>query len=460
MKNALPSPGDLALLPYLDDMLDALSDGLSVCDDKGHYLRVNAKYLQITGLSREEIIGKTIGDLKKAKYYDVILYWKVLETRKPGSVIQTTLPGRQLVTTGIPILDENGSVRFVLTFVRDVTSLEELKEQIAEQQNIIARYQQDKTREEGVLQGLFVGQSKSGNRLKAFLYKVAPFDATVFLHGETGVGKSVLAKALHQDSPRRKGPFIKIDCGAIPEHLVESELFGYAPGAFSGASDKGKAGMLELADKGTLLLDEIAELPLHMQSRLLRFLQDREIVRLGSTDVRKVDARIIAATNKNLEAEVQAGRFREDLYYRLCVVECRIPPLRERWEDIIPFAQHFLEKWSKCYRKRLTITPEVCARFVTYSWPGNIRELEHLMESLVITSEPPSIHLSALPERFHAASPPSSPDMDASGKTLKAIISGMERELLRKAMEQGQTADDICQRYAISRSSLFRKLKG
>lgn len=490
-------PPDEAILPYLDDILNVFGDGIALSDRNGYLIKINDMYEQLAGFSREEILGKTVDELQANNCYSVVLNPQIVRTRKPATVAQTTRRGQQLVVSGVPILDRRGEVAFVIVFVRDVTSMEALKEQLSEQQAVIEQYHRQLGGGESPATPLPI-QSGTGRVLEGFFNKISRSEATVFLHGETGVGKNVAASAIHRNSPRNGGPFIKVDCGAIPEHLIESELFGYAPGAFSGALSKGKPGMLELADKGTLFLDEIAELPLIMQSKLLRFLQDRELVRLGSTAVRKVDARIIAATNRDLEAEVEAGRFRKDLYYRLCVVECRIPPLRERREDIIPLARHFLRKWSSHYRKNLAMGRDACAALASYDWPGNVRELEHLMESLVITGEGPTLALSDLPARlllraaeradaaegtpgaqtagfragqFRDAWATATPHPGGAGGTdgagsvpagkrsLKAIVAETERAVLRQALDQGLSPEEVCEAYEISRATLFRKLK-
>ena len=456
MEGKTASSFDEALLPYLDDILNVFSDGIAISDRNGYLIKVNDMYEQLAGFSRDEILGKTISELQDDHCYSIVLNPQIVRTRKRATVAQTTRRGQQLVVTGIPVFDHRGEVPFVVVFVRDVTSMSALRQQIAEQQSFIEEYRNQLGRQENPSES-FLGQSEAGRTLESLFKKIGPSEATVFLHGETGVGKNVAAYTIHRNSPRRDGPFIKVDCGAIPEHLIESELFGYVQGAFSGALSKGKAGMLELADKGTLFLDEIAELPLSMQSRLLRFLQDRELVRLGSTVVHAVDARVIAATNRNLEEEVEAGRFRKDLYYRLCVVECRIPPLRERREDILPLARHFLRRWAARYRKNLAIGRDVCAALVSYDWPGNVRELEHLMESLVIMSEEPVLALSSLPARFlqRLEMPSAAPQP----RSLKAIVAEVEQSILRQALEQGLSVEEVCDAYGISRATLFRKLK-
>lgn len=462
MQNPCSVPSDAALMPYLDAILNMLDAGVVISDRHGCLVKVNAMYEQLAGFSCGELLGKTVEELQRQKCYSVVLNPQIVATRKPATTVQTTSRGQQLVVSGFPVFDHKGDVAYVAVFVRDMTSMEALREQLAGQQAIIEQYSRQLDLQEAPAGQERVVHSATGQALEAFLRKISPSDATVFLHGETGVGKNMAAYAIHRHSPRRKGPFIKVDCGAIPDQLVESELFGYVPGAFSGALSAGKVGMLELAHKGTLFLDEIGELPLSMQSRLLRFLQDRELVRVGSTAVRTVDVRIIAATNRDIEEEAKAGRFRSDLYYRLCVVECRIPPLRERREDILPLARLFLRNLAARYRKSLDMSHELCAALEAYSWPGNVRELEHIMESLAITSETPVLSPAALPPRFSGVVSPCAGAALPSGSpplSLKAIMAEKERELLRQALASGLSPEQTCRQYGISRATLFRKLQ-
>ncbi len=245
--------------------------------------------------------------------------------------------------------------------------------------------------------GNFFGTGKSGamHEVQQLIRKVSPTRATVLLLGESGTGKTLVARIIHELGARSKGPFVKVNCAALPDNLLESELFGHEKGAFTGASET-KPGRVEEADGGAIFLDEIGELPLIIQSKLLRFIQDKEFERLGSSKTRRVDVRIIAATNKDLETAVGDGLFRQDLYYRLNVFPIRVPSLRERPEDIAPLADFFSQKMSREYGFRLRLTPQAEAALLKYSWPGNVREMENLMERLAIIFGDRTINLSEL----------------------------------------------------------------
>ncbi|MFP5238191.1 MAG: sigma 54-interacting transcriptional regulator, partial [Acidobacteriota bacterium] len=250
-----------------------------------------------------------------------------------------------------------------------------------------------------------VGQSQPMTRVHQMIEKVAPTRATVLLLGESGTGKTLTARMIHELSDRAKYPFIKVNCAAIPENLLESELFGYEKGAFTGAAAP-KPGRFEEADKGTIFLDEIGELSAGIQSKLLRFLQEREFERLGGIKTRKVDVRIIAATNRDLADAVSHGEFREDLYYRLNVFPVLVPSLRERREDIPALLNHFLDKLSREYGRRLSFTPRALDALVKYDWPGNVREMENLVERLSIMVEDERIDLADVPPYFFTAGKP------------------------------------------------------
>jgi len=287
------------------------------------------------------------------------------------------------------------------------------------------------------------------------------------LLGETGVGKDVLARMVHQNSPRKDRIFMKVDCGSIAENLIESELFGYAKGAFSGASSQGKAGYFEIANHGTVFLDEIGELSLSMQTRLLRILQDQEFMRVGSSKVQKVDVRIIAATNRDLSKDIAEGKFRQDLYYRLNVTKLEVPPLRERPEDISLLARHFLDIYTAKYKKKIRLAPEIDPVFTLYPWPGNIRELQNLIQQLVIITEDEVIHLRDLPPRLyeyakvqeHPRRPILQMPLQSTPKALKDTIAEIEHSILTEALKQYGSCTKVAEIFHINRSTLFRKLR-
>ncbi|MEJ5226982.1 sigma-54 dependent transcriptional regulator [Thermodesulfovibrio sp.] len=279
-----------------------------------------------------------------------------------------------------------------------------------------------------------VGKSKKMLQILDIVRKVTPTSATVLISGESGTGKELIAKAIHYNSPRKDKPFIAINCAAIPETLIESELFGYEPGAFTGANTR-KIGLLESAQGGTIFLDEIAELPLTLQSKLLRVLQEKEVRRIGGKDTTKVDVRIIAATNKNLADEVQKSKFREDLYYRLKVVTVEIPPLRERKEDIPELARFFIDKYSREFGKRISsIDERALNALIEYNWPGNIRQLETVIERAIIICEGDKIMLKDIQDELKLKMPKSILHIDIPDEGIN--YEEFERELLKKALQK------------------------
>jgi DNA-binding NtrC family response regulator len=277
-----------------------------------------------------------------------------------------------------------------------------------------------------------IGKSKKMLQVIELVKKVAPTNATVLICGESGTGKELIARAIHYNSPRKDNPFIAINCAAIPETLIESELFGYEPGAFTGANTR-KIGLIEAANKGTLFLDEVAELPLLTQSKLLRMLQEKEIRRIGGKETIKVDVRIIAATNKNLLEEVHKNRFREDLYYRLKVVTIEIPPLRERKEDIPELVKYFIEKYSKEFGKEVNgIEEKAMQALLNYHWPGNIRELESVIEKAIIVCEGDKIRLKDIKDELKIHSPKNVLEIEIPEEGID--YQELEKELLKKAL--------------------------
>lgn len=440
---------------FFDSILDVLSDGIYISDYHGKTLKVNRMYEQLTGLKREDLIGKLVTDLIKEGKYNVVLNPEIVKTSEPKTVVQTTEVGRKVVLNGYPVLDEVGKVVLVVTFVRDVTVLSQLKEQLTQQQELIDRYRSEVQyfAKKTTQRCSTIMENREMQKLMNLLQIIAKTDATVLLLGETGVGKDVIARKIHENSTRCTQSFFKIDCTTIPQNLVESELFGYEAGAFSGANTKGKPGFFEMAHKGTLFLDEIGDLPLPMQAKLLRVLQDQEIMRIGSTKVKKVDVRFIAATNRNLDKAVQDGSFRSDLFYRLRVAVLQIPPLRERKEDILPLAQCFLSTFNSKYKKNVILSRRVEKAFQQYKWPGNIRELENLIQSLVVTREKDLIELADLPGNMVTSA------IDVADKSLTEIMEELEKELLQKALETHGSSAEVAKKFKVDRTTIFRKLK-
>ncbi len=450
----------------IESILDVLSDGLYITDREGNTLIVNAMYERLTGLKREDLSGRRVQDLVQEGVFDVVLNPQIVKTGQPTTSVQTTKKGQKLVLSGHPIFDEEGQVALVVTFVRDVTVMSQLREQIASQKKLLeqlrnnVQYINTESLQKFPIEGF---KSREMAHLGKLIEKIASTDATVLILGETGVGKEFFARSIHRASPRRENTFFKLDCTTIPENLIESELFGYVSGAFSGASLKGKAGLCEMADQGTLFLDEIGELPLNMQGKLLRLMQDQEIIPVGSTRVKKVNVRIIAATNRDLDKEVEQGRFRSDLFYRLRVALLSIPPLRERREDIMPLANYFLEKYAAKYRKERRFGPEIEGIFTGHRWPGNIREMENLIESMVVTCDGPVVETADLGSCMLGEGWDRKRNLfeslDIRDKSLKEIVRDLEREILQGALEVHGSMVKVAEILKIDRSTIFRKLK-
>ncbi|HHX26462.1 MAG TPA: sigma 54-interacting transcriptional regulator, partial [Firmicutes bacterium] len=290
--------------------------------------------------------------------------------------------------------------------------------------------------------------------------KVAQVTSTVMILGESGVGKEVVARFVHNASLRRGGPFVTINCGAIPPNLLESELFGYEAGAFTGAKRQGKPGMIETASSGTLFLDEISDLPLDLQVKLLQVIQERRLTRVGGIQPIEVDIRIIAATNRDLAKMVERGEFRADLFYRLNVVPIVIPPLRSRRDDIIPLIYHFLAKHNNTHRYNKTISRETREVLTQYSWPGNVRELENLIERLVVTVEGDEIGVEDLPQYIKERDVSCNSKVIVEGVIpLREAVEEVERQLIKHAQEEHETTYEIAEALGVNQSTVVRKLK-
>jgi PAS domain S-box-containing protein len=385
---------------WLDTIIDSSYDGLWICDHDGKVIRINKASERINNVKSEEIIGKSARDLVVEGLIDRSVNLEVLEKKTSVTMIQLIRGKKRILVTGNPIFDEKGRIAFIVTNERDITELDDLRNQLQTSKTLVKKYISKLTEleMESVDFANIIFRSSEMERIIKRALRAAEVDSTILLTGESGVGKGMIAKLVHKHSERNNGPFIRVDCGGIPDTLIESELFGYEKGAFTGAKTDGKPGFFELADGGTLFLDEIGEISLPFQSKFLRFVEDHEIIRVGGTEFKKIDARVIAATNRKIEGMVASKHFREDLYYRLNVVAIHIPALRERRDDILSLVYHFLEKFNKTYRKEKVLSPEVADILYIYDFPGNIRELSNIIERLVVLTERERIEPGDLPD--------------------------------------------------------------
>lgn len=356
-----------------------IDEEIFVTDNTGLIKLINPSAERVCGVNSSEVVGRNVQELEQKKVMMPSIALEVINRKKKVNMMQEVKTGKTVLGTGVPVFDENGDLYRVICTSKDVLQINKIKEELERKNQEIALLRQE-------IRGnsKFIYSSKKIKDIKDVLLKVAPTNCTVLIQGETGVGKDIIAHIIHYLSKKNQQPFIKINCANLPESLLESELFGYERGAFTGANQKGKKGKIELANHGTLFLDEIGELPLSLQSKLLEFLQDKVITPIGGTKQIPIDTRVIAATNRDLYDMVNSGKFRSDLYYRLNVIPIYIPPLRERRDDIITLANYFLNNFNKKYNHNRVFSSKTIDTFMNYNWPGNVRELKHLIERAVI----------------------------------------------------------------------------
>ncbi|CAB3751890.1 sigma-54 interaction domain-containing protein [Paraburkholderia humisilvae] len=430
-------------------------DGIFVTDGNGKTLMVNPGCERIFGLKASELIGRDVVEFEKKGWIRPVIAAQVARTGQRISTTQETHTGKTIFTTGIPLFDERGSVRKVIINSRDTTELLQLQDALARARADLRRVDQEieVLRLQNLQVDGIVLRSEAMRRIATLAARVAKVDATVLITGQSGVGKDVIAQLIHKESARAQGPLIKINCGALPRELLESELFGYEPGAFTGAQRQGKTGLIEIASRGTLFLDEIGDMPLDLQVKLLQVLQDRVIVRLGGTSTIPVDVRVIAATNRDLRAMVADRTFRDDLFYRLNVVPIEIAPLTERRDDIAPLALHFVNEFNRKYGVSRTMSEQAMALLIACDWPGNVRELRNVIERVIVTCDCDVI----APEFLDCMLPPEVAENQPG--TFREQVERFERRLVEDAMREYGSTRDVAKALGLSQSSVVRKLR-
>ncbi|RAK16908.1 PAS domain S-box-containing protein [Anoxybacillus vitaminiphilus] len=437
--------------------MNASYDPIFIADKNGYGIKMNEAYTRVTGITEDQLIGRHLKEVVKKGIISESVSLKVLKEKKRVTIIQH-VNGKELLVTGNPIFDENRDVSHVVTNLRDISTLKNLEKELNRTKELAEKYLQELKayqKKEDVIhhEGVIANSSQMLNVIH-LAQKIAPFNSTVLLLGESGVGKEVIANLIQKLSNRSDKPFIKVNCAAIPKELIESELFGYEKGAFTGADSRGRPGLFEQAHTGTIFLDEIGEMPLQLQGKLLRVLQEFEVTRIGGRRTMKIDVRIISATNKDLESLVKQGEFREDLYYRLNIIPIKIPPLRERQEDIPLLANYFLDIANKKYHLNKQLTDDALLAMKTYLWPGNVREMQNLIERLVIITESDYIHSSHL-----SFSNPTVSESHPIQKTMKEVIQDIEREMILKAISKYKTTRKAAEILGISQSALVKKMQ-
>jgi PAS domain S-box-containing protein len=445
---------------------DHVYDGIYVADGTGKTLYVNAAYTRITGIRAEEVVGRNVADLVAAGLYRNAVTPEVIRMRRQvNSVGVSARNGTKMLITGNPIFDGEGRVKMVVVVDREMTDLAAMQNELdatqekmkaVEAASIRTRWEIEHLRRQSLNDNL-VGRSDSIRTVQTLIDQIADLEVTVLISGETGVGKEVVAEEIYRHGARHSRPFLKVNCAAIPTNLLEAELFGYEKGAFTGAAPAGRMGLFELADKGTLLLDEIGDMPFELQSKLLRVIQHKEVTRLGGSKARRFDVRILASTNCDLLDLVRQGRFREDLYYRLNVFPIAISPLRARVEDIDTIASHFLAVYNRKYDQKVVLGRAAVDLMRCYAWPGNVRELQNIVERLVIVSD-----AQAVIDEMRMAPllnlSPADADVDVE-QGLRAILDGVERRAIERAFARGGSTRRAAHILKIDQSTIVKKAK-
>lgn len=439
-------------------LLHSLQEDILVTTTDGTIVKVSEATGKIYDVNVDELMGRSVFDLEREGLFTPLATPMVVESKGRVTFVQTVADGKKLLVTGLPVFDDDGKLVRVVSYSHDVTELMEIKAGMEEMTVEMERVRGELHRLKQQSEKKLIGKSDGLRNVLATAEQVAGVDANVLLLGESGVGKTHLAKMIHDKSERADGPFIEVNCGAIPDALFEAELFGYKGGSFTGANKGGKKGFVEMASGGTLFLDEVGELSLQNQVKVLKLIQEKSFYPVGGRKETHSDFRLISATNRQLEKSVENKQFREDLYFRLNVVPITIPPLRERKEDITPLIQSFMDHFTSRYNRKRVLSREVLHDLNELEWRGNVRELTNLLERLVVTSPTPIIHTADLPEGYRRNIDTYS-EMNNLEESLNETLERVEKERLVQARRKFKTTTKIANALGISQPSVVRKLK-
>lgn len=442
----------------LEFAINMAVDTITITDGNGLFVKVNDSSALKMGLKKEEIIGKSGFELEDMGIFDVSATAEVVRRQQKVRFIQKTKANRIILVTGHPIFDENNKIIKIINIGYDITEKKALERQLSETESTLQWFKNEvqlRSNDKAYMDTENKNMATIKELLDSFAYK----DILIMLLGDTGVGKSFTANYIHNISQRKKEPFISINCGAIPEQLMESELFGYEKGAFTGALNQGKDGLFQIAGNGTIFLDEIAELPLDLQVKLLSVLEERKFRKIGGHEEIELNARIIVATNKDLAKCVKEGSFREDLYYRINILPIRLPSLAERKEDIPSLVDNFLKTYNEKYEFKKVISPQAFESLLLYRYPGNIRELKNIIERLVIVSKDSEITAEDVHKviNFNQESQEINGDAKIEIVPLKEGVANYEKQLLIETAKHYKSTRDQARILGVDQSTIVKK---
>lgn len=447
----------------LETFFEYSYDGLWICDNQGNVIEINRAAELLNDYKSEDIVGRNVADLVKSGYYDRSVVLKVLEMKQVVTEIIQSRNGKRILVTGNPIFDHAGKIKYVVENLRDITLLEQLHEKLEEANAFKERFQTEFQSFQTMrdLRKKIVFNSPAMEATMGLAAKFGPTGATVLITGESGVGKGLIAESIHLFSERRSGPFFTINCVTLPSNLIESELFGYDAGAFTGAQSKGKPGLLEMAEGGTLFLDEIGELQDFLQVKLLDFMETKSLTRIGDTEKKNIDVRVVCATNHDLIKEVSKGKFRRDLFYRLSAMPIHICPLRERRDDIPLLISHFLNIYNKRYFKDVHLNSDAINYLLRLDYPGNVRELKHLLERLVVLMDDHAIVDVHDIDTLTIGEPIQSSYYFKIPKDTPLMVAReiVERQIIEATLDSSRNQKDAARLLKVDQSTISRKMK-
>jgi PAS domain S-box-containing protein len=441
---------------YLSLILNMLNEGILFFDEMGFCKFINETYCKLTGIIFDDLLGRHISEIIDGNYIDHSVFLEVLKTRRPSSILQRVKKNPNWLVNGLPVFNENGVFCGSINTVYDMTELNQLKEKLNKQALVINQQKNELQILQSQIKKIpgVIAESYEMKSIISSVQRLATVNTTVLLLGETGTGKSMIAKRIHKLSDRSDKNFIEVNCSTIPEHLFESELFGYEKGSFTGAVYSGKKGLIEVANQGTLFLDEIGDLSLNLQVKLLTFLQERKFRPIGGLNEIEVDVRIIAATNKDPLKLISEKQLREDLYYRLSVISIEIPPLRKRKKDIFALSSYYLNEFNQKHNRNHRLSKETLISLENYHWPGNIRELENTIEQLVVLTDHNINEIKDIPLNILGKEP----IIKSGHNHLKNIIDNVERQVIKNKLKEHNDINIVAFELGIHRTTLVRKM--